>query len=118
MPEAKINLSVRRPTDKVSVIDIEGDVTSFCEPILMDTYADAADKGVKCIVLNFSGLDYMNSSGIGLLVTLLIRAQRQGQKLMAFGLNEHYKQIFELTRLSEAILIYETEPATIAAAGA
>jgi anti-sigma B factor antagonist len=51
----------------------------------------------------------MNSSGIGLLVTLLIRAQRQKQKLLACGLNDHYRQIFELTRLNEAITIYSTE---------
>jgi len=51
----------------------------------------------------------MNSSGIGLLVTLLIRAQRQKQKLLACGLSEHYRQIFQLTRLDEAIGIYGTE---------
>jgi anti-sigma B factor antagonist len=51
----------------------------------------------------------MNSGGIGLLVTLLIRVQRQKQQLLAFGLNEHYEQIFELTRLNEAIGIYNSE---------
>jgi anti-sigma B factor antagonist len=51
----------------------------------------------------------MNSSGIGLLVTLLIRANRQKQRLLASGLSEHYRQIFELTRLNEAITIYPTE---------
>ena len=45
----------------------------------------------------------MNSSGIGLLVTLLIRIQRQKQRLVAYGLTDHYIQIFELTRLNEAI---------------
>jgi anti-sigma B factor antagonist len=68
-------------------------------------------------VLNFSGLEYMNSGGIGMLVTLLVRANRQRQQLLAFGLNEHYRQIFELTRLDEAIGIYETEADALAAAG-
>ena len=49
----------------------------------------------------------MNSGGIGLLVTLLVRANRQKQRLLAFGLNDHYRQIFELTRLDEAIGIYD-----------
>jgi len=66
--------------------------------------------------LNFSDLQYMNSSGIGLLVTLLIRVRRQNQRLMAFGLNDHYCQIFELTRLNEAILIYPDEAEAIKAA--
>ncbi len=67
-------------------------------------------------MLDFGGLEYMNSSGIGLLVTLLVRAQRNHQRMLAFGLTEHYRQIFELTRLDEAIAIHETEDAALAAA--
>jgi anti-sigma B factor antagonist len=58
----------------------------------------------------------MNSGGIGLLVTLLVRANRAKQKLLAYGLTEHYRQIFELTRLDEAIGIYDTEAEAVAAA--
>ena len=60
----------------------------------------------------------MNSGGIGLLVTMLVRANRQKQKLCVYGLNEHYRQIFELTRLDEAIAIYDDEPAAVAGAKA
>jgi anti-sigma B factor antagonist len=81
----------------------------------MDAYAQASATGAKLILLNFSRLEYMNSSGIGLLVTLLIRANRQNQKIAAFGLSPHYRDIFELTRLDEAIHIYDTEPAALAA---
>jgi len=81
----------------------------------MDAYARATTSGAKLVLLNFSELEYMNSSGIGLLVTLLIRANRQGQKIAAFGLSDHYKDIFELTRLDEAIKIYETEAEALTA---
>ena len=54
--------------------------------------------------------------GIGLLVTVLVRANRAKQKLLAFGLTEHYQEIFELTRLDEAIGIYATEADALAAA--
>jgi anti-sigma B factor antagonist len=60
----------------------------------------------------------MNSGGIGLLVTLLVRANRQKQHLLACGLNDHYRQIFELTRLDEAIHIHENEEQAVAAANA
>jgi anti-sigma B factor antagonist len=50
-------------------------------------------------------------------VTLLVRAQRHGQRLMAVGLSEHYRQILALTRLDEAIGIYATEAEALAAAG-
>ena len=51
----------------------------------------------------------MNSGGIGLLVTLLVRAQRGGVRLLATGLSDHYRQILALTRLDEAIEIHDDE---------
>ena len=97
-----------------SVIDIRGEVTAASESALMDAYARATASGARLILLNFEGLEYMNSSGIGLLVTLLIRANRQGQKIAAFGLSDHYKDIFELTRLDEAIHIFANEHEALA----
>ena len=98
-----------------SVIDIRGEVTAASETALMDAYAAATARGARRILLNFEGLEYMNSSGIGLLVTLLIRAQRQGQHIAAYGLSPHYRDIFELTRLDEAIHIYDDQAAALAA---
>ena len=65
------------------------------------------------MVLSFVRLEYMNSSGIGLLVTLLVRAHRHGQQVLAFGLSDHYRQIFELTRLDEAVGIHEDEASAL-----
>ena len=115
MSEATVSMGVRTPSGTVSVIDIEGDVTAGCESTLMDAYAQAGGEGTRYVVLNFTGLEYMNSSGIGLLVTLLVRANRNKQTLMAYGLSEHYRQIFELTRLDEAISIHDTEAGALAA---
>ncbi len=115
MPKSNVTISVRNVNPTTSVFDIDGEVTGFAEEVLMDAYTRASMHGAKNIALNFTDLDYMNSSGIGLLVTLLVRVQRQKQKLLAFGLSEHYKQIFELTRLNEAIGIYETEQEAVRA---
>jgi anti-sigma B factor antagonist len=107
-----------RSTDAAdaSLLRIEGEITSASEKPLMDAFAKAVDGGARTVILDFGGLDYMNSGGIGLLVTLLVRAQRQGKRLMAVGLNDHYRQIFALTRLDEAIGIHDTEGAALAAA--
>jgi anti-sigma B factor antagonist len=117
MTTATTNTSADRIDERTIVIRVRGDVTAASEGPLMAAYGQAGEK-TRVIVLDFSGLDYMNSGGIGLLVTLLVRANRQKQKLLACGLNEHYKQIFELTRLDEAIGIHDTEAAAIAAARA
>jgi anti-sigma B factor antagonist len=117
MPQAQVTMDVRKVSDNVSVIDVKGELTAFAEGVLMDAYAQASDGRVRAIVLNFGGLEYMNSSGIGLLVTLLIRVNREKQRLLTYGLSEHYQNIFQITRLDDAIGIYESEDEAVRAAG-
>jgi anti-sigma B factor antagonist len=114
MSTANVKCSVRKVNASVSIIDIQGEINAFAEEELMSAYHQATQDGARTILLNFKGLDYMNSSGIGLLVTLLIRAKRQNQRLLACNLNEHYQQIFELTRLNEAITLFPTEEEALA----
>lgn len=116
MPDPTIAMTVRRVDAMICIIDIHGDITAFAEPELMRAYTEATEPSARAIILNFSDLEYMNSSGIGLIVTLMIRMNRLKQRLFAYGLSEHYKHIFELTRLNEAIGTYETENAAVAAA--
>ena len=114
MPQANVNMHVRRIDATTSIIDIQGEVSAFAEKVLMDAYQEASTPTTRNIILNFAGLEYMNSSGIGLLVTLLIRIKRQKQHLLACGLSEHYRHIFEITRLNEAIAIYDSESKVLA----
>ena len=116
MPEAATRFEVREPSVRTRVIDIRGDITAASEDVLMEAYGRADAEGVQAIVLSFTGLEYMNSGGIGLLVTLLVRAQRQRQRMLAYGLSEHYRQIFELTRLDEAVSIHDSEADALEAA--
>jgi len=116
MPEAATRFEVREPSARTRVIDIQGDITAASEDVLMEAYGRASVQGVQAIVLSFTGLEYMNSGGIGLLVTLLVRAQRQHQRVLAYGLSEHYRQIFELTRLDEAVAIHDSEDDALEAA--
>ncbi len=108
-----VGMEVRYPGAEVAVIDITGEVTAACEPVMMSAYETASGPDTRRLVLNFSGLEYMNSGGIGMLVTLLVRANRQRQELSAYGLSDHYRQIFELTRLDEAISIHADEDSAL-----
>ncbi len=116
MSDTSATMNVRKINELTSVIDIQGEVNANAETVLMDAYKQAGEGSVRYIILNFRRLQYMNSSGIGLLVSLLIRSRRKGQTLLACGLNEHYTNIFELTRLGDVIQIYpdETEALMIA----
>lgn len=108
-------MTVREVRPRVRVIDISGEITGFSETDITQAHEEASAGGVDAVILNFEHLEYMNSGGIGLLVTTLIRAQRSGHRLMAFGLTEHYRQIFMLTRLDEAIEIFEDEGSAVEA---
>jgi anti-sigma B factor antagonist len=117
MSTIPLRTHVRPAEDGVAVIELSGDVTAACESELMDAYREAGRAEIRGIVLDFTGLDYMNSSGIGLLVTLLVRAKREGRQISAYGLSDHYRQIFELTRLDEVISVHDYEGQAVTAAG-
>ena len=116
MNKGKLITVVREINPQISVIDIQGEVTALAEAELEEAFTRAAGQGKSVVLLNFTQLNYMNSSGIGLLVTLLIRANRQNCRLMAYGLSEHYRQIFELTRLNQAFVICANEENAVVAA--
>jgi anti-sigma B factor antagonist len=116
MVSISIEMSVQRRSDAVAVIGIHGDVTAACSQVLDQAWDEASSGGTKVVVLDFTRLAYMNSSGIGMLVTVLVRANRSKQKLLAYGLTDHYRQIFTLTRLDEAIGIHADETSALAAA--
>jgi len=112
--EPKVQMTVRQEPG-AGVIAIRGEVTGFAEEALMNAYNTASDGDGVVVILDFTDLEYMNSTGIGLLVTLLIRAQRHQRRLLACGLSDHYRQIFDLTRLNEAIDIYDSPAEALAA---
>jgi anti-sigma B factor antagonist len=116
MPTAEITTQVRNVAEGVRVIDIHGEITAFSEDALRAAHDRASAGQVRAVILNFTDLAYMNSGGIGLLVTNLIRAQRSGHRLLAYGLTDHYREIFALTRLDEAIELFDDETSALAVA--
>ncbi len=108
---------VRRASRTASVIELPGEVTAASEQGLMAAYARAVEDGPRAVVLDFGALEYMSSGGIGLLVALLVRSRRQHRRLLAVGLGGHYREIFALTRLDEAIEIHGDLAAALAAGG-
>jgi anti-anti-sigma factor len=105
----KADFNVWELNDSTRVIDVHGELTGDAEGAILNAYAQADGASTQLIVLNFKELAYMNSSGVGLLITLVVRARRQGKKLAAVALPTHFKKILLLTRLNEALPIYENQ---------
>lgn len=110
-------VQMRKVSASLAVFDIQGEVTASAEMVFMDALRLATENGVQDILLNFSGLKYMNSAGIGLMVSMIMQCSRNQQRLMANGLNEHYQHIFRYTRLHESIRIFDSEAEVLSALG-
>jgi anti-anti-sigma factor len=94
-----------------------GEIDSAAEESLERAYREAAH-GRTAVVLNFTGTDYINSTGIALIVGLLAQARARGISLTACGLTEHYREIFEITRLSDFMRLADSEDGAIGAGDA
>ena len=116
MPQTKVVMGVRHISPEVSIIDILGDVIMLAKQLVMGAYEKAASPTTCTIILNFSEMEYLNSSGISLLIVLLRRAHGQKQRLLCYGLSEHYRHMLILTHLNDLIPIYENEAEALAAA--
>ncbi|OGO14395.1 MAG: hypothetical protein A2Y53_09195 [Chloroflexi bacterium RBG_16_47_49] len=110
----KLTVTVRRISPFANVIDISGEINSFSEKGLSDAFSQAIKEHIRTVILNFTDLAYINSFGIGMLITLLIRAQREGKKIVGYGLKDHYRKIFEITRLDQVIPIHSSEEIALA----
>ena len=96
----------------VTVIDMPTHIDISTEAALDTAYSEVSPRGA--ILLNFSGTQYINSSGIALIVGILARARKQSRPISAYGLSAHYREIFEVTRLSDFMGLYGDEQAAIA----
>jgi anti-anti-sigma factor len=100
-----------------AVIELSGEVDGSAATVLTDAYHSAvqggqgdqgggagADPGT--VVLDFAAVDYINSTGIALIVSVLARARAERRKVVACGLSAHYREIFDITRLSDFIELF------------
>ena len=92
-----------------AVIELSGEVDGSAASVLTDAYHSAvqgggADPGT--VVLDFAAVDYINSTGIALIVSVLARARAERRKVVACGLSPHYREIFDITRLSDFIELF------------
>jgi anti-anti-sigma factor len=88
-----------------AVIAMAGELNSSAQQALDAAYAEASSGGADHVVLDFSQAVYINSTGIALIVGLLAQARAQAIEVRARGLSDHYREIFEITRLSDFMTI-------------
>jgi anti-sigma B factor antagonist len=112
MPTKPLDASVRHQPS-AAIVYLRGEIDAFAEDVLNAAYADAESRDPEVILLNFSAVDYINSTGIALIVSLLARARKAHRRLLACGLSEHYVEIFQITRLVDFISMFPDEASAL-----
>lgn len=97
----------------VPVLELSGRIDGAAERALLDAWAAAAD-GASRVVLDFAGTDYIDSTGLAVIVQILAMARAQGCEVHAIGLSEHYREIFEITRLSDFVTLHHDRATALA----
>jgi anti-sigma B factor antagonist len=97
------------------VLDLRGEINGFAQEALDAAYAEAESNDPEVILLNFEGVDNINSTGIALIVGLLAKARVSKRRLVAYGLSDHYVEIFEITRLSDFMGVFPDEESAMSA---
>ena len=110
-----IEVEVRREPGG-AVLDLKGEINGFAEGPLDAAYAEAEKDDPGSIFLNFEEVDYINSTGIALIVGLLARARAAKRRLVAYGLSDHYVEIFNITRLSDFVNVFPDEESALSGA--
>lgn len=86
---------------------LHGRIDRDAAGVLADAYRAAVGAAPGDVVLVFDDVDYINSTGIALIVSVLASARAEGRGVAASGLSEHYQHIFRITRLSDFITIVD-----------
>ena len=105
-----------RPEPGGVVLDLSGEINGFGQQALDAAYAEAEANDPETILLNFEGVDYINSTGIALIVGLLAKARASKRRLLAYGLSDHYVEIFDITRLSDFVSVFPDEESALSEA--
>jgi anti-sigma B factor antagonist len=100
-----------RPLPPLTVIDLQGEVTTFDDEAISDAYQQACSAGAENILFNFSAVDYMNSACISIIIGVLTEARKADQRLLLTGLTPHYRTIFQMMGLTQYAPLYDSEDA-------
>jgi len=97
----------------VLVVDVEGQLIVGNRQELKQKVLEELDNGEKKFVVDFEKTGYIDSSGLGVLVSLSKKVREQGGELRLANLNEDLKTLFELTKLDTLFQIADSREAAL-----
>jgi len=108
------NFSIKiRQAGIVSLVDVSGRLTSFETGALRDSISRLLKQGHKDIVLNLSGLQYLDSSGIGELARVYVSVVKQSGQMKVIGLSSRIEEVLKITHLYQVFPEFPDEEAAL-----
>lgn len=98
----------------VAVLRFEGDIASTSKDAVLGVYQSLPKESSRLVLLDFTSVDYINSSGIALIIQLLIEASRSAQTVCAFGLSAHFTKVFTMVGITKYARLFPTEGEALA----
>jgi anti-sigma B factor antagonist len=103
------NLEMRASHEAAgSIVELEGEVDLRTAPQLRIMLLDVLDRKAARIILDLSGVRYIDSSGVGTIVELKRRAMQTDSKVVLVGLQPRVRSLFEITRLDKFFIITDS----------
>lgn len=99
----------------VAVLRYEGDIASTSKDAVLGTYQALPKASNKIILLDFTKVDYINSSGIALVIQMLIEAANSGQKVYCYGLSPHFTKVFTMVGITKYAGLFPDQNSALAA---
>jgi anti-anti-sigma factor len=113
-----LTLVTRRATDHIIIIEASGRLVSGDEATqLRDLVKRLTSEGERFFVLNVAGISYMDSSGLGLLLSIYATVRGRGGDVKLVNVGDRVKDLLQMTKLSEVFQIFESENRALAASG-
>lgn len=92
---------------QITVLRFSGDISSNSRDAMLGSY-ETVSRSLP-VLLDFSKVEYINSSGIALVIQMLMEANKVGQKIAAFGLTPHFQKVFTMVGITKYASLYQDE---------
>ncbi|HEX2152588.1 MAG TPA: STAS domain-containing protein [Acidimicrobiia bacterium] len=112
----EFEVTTRPDGDGRVTFELSGDINAAAGDRLGALHSELDRDGLNTLVLDFERVEYINSTGIALIVALLARARTADVDVVAFGLSDHYREIFQITRLADFMGIFPDRASALRAA--
>jgi anti-sigma B factor antagonist len=106
-----------RHTARATLIDLHGRLTFFEVGVLRENVSRLLEEGRKHIVLNLSGLQYLDSSGIGELARIYVMVLKGGGEIKVVGLSRNVEDVLKVTHLYQVFPEFPDEEAALQSFG-